>query len=152
MKTENIQSNPAEPTLRRSASGAAARSAGAVQERRALWFVGGVGVGIAALATPFLGASAVPHLLFGVFISVANLWVITRTVHALLSGQFQLSIGAMAFVKLCVLMVVLYALFQAGWIQGLPLFIGLGCLPIGIVMMQLAPVKTPNEESSSART
>ena len=120
------------------------------QERAALRYVAGVGVLLAVLSAPFLGPQGALQVLFGVAISVANLWLLTRTVHALLVGQFQLSIGAMAFLKLLVLLFVLYALFAAGWISGLPLMIGLGSLPLGIVMTQLAPPKPRNEETSRA--
>jgi uncharacterized membrane protein len=120
------------------------------QERAALRYVGGVGMLFALLSVPFLGPNGALQVLFGVAISVANLWLITRTVRALLVGQFQLSLGAMAVLKLLVLLFVLYALFSAGWISGLPLIIGFGSLPIGIVMAQLAPPKPSNEETSRA--
>jgi hypothetical protein len=64
--------------------------------------------------------------------------VIARSVRAYFGGQGGVGWGLFAVLKFSALVVGLYLLFRSGFVQGLPLAVGLGSLPIGIVLAELA--------------
>lgn len=122
------------------------------QERRALLCVGATGVVFTLLSLPFFGLFGAASVLAGAATGLLNLWVLGRTVRALLGGGSGGAWLVAAGMKLCVLLGALYLLFDARLIDGLALMVGLGALPIGIVLAQLAPPPSEDKESRSART
>jgi hypothetical protein len=69
--------------------------------------------------------------------AVANLWVIGRLVSSFLGGRGRMSWSFVAVVKLAVLFGGMFLLIKGGIAGVLPLLIGYGALPIGIVVAQL---------------
>ena len=104
--------------------------------RAALWAVALSGA-VLTLASPFvLGKSGVLGVALGALVATANLWALARVVRALMNGAglpWVLLGGAKLFVLLALGAVIL-KLELAGL---LPLAIGYGALPIGIVVSQL---------------
>ncbi len=111
-----------------------------LMERRALVTVVVVGGLFAVLSVPLFGVPGALSVLAGAAVGVLNLWTLSRTVRALLGGGSAAAWLVAAVLKLCVLLAALYLLFDAGLLKGLPLMVGLGALPIGIVLAQLSPV------------
>ncbi len=76
----------------------------------------------------------------GAAVALANLWVLARVMRALLGPTAkQLPWTFVAVVKLLVLFGGLYGLVSWGLVDPVPLFIGYGALPVGIVLAQLRP-------------
>ena len=104
--------------------------------RAALWAVALSGA-VLTLAAPFvLGKSGVVGVALGSLIAALNLWALARVVRALMNGAglpWVLLGGAKLFMLLALVAVIL-KLEIAGLI---PLAIGYGALPIGIVFSQL---------------
>lgn len=84
----------------------------------------------------------------GATAAVLNLWVIGRLVASFLSGHGRMSWGFVATVKLLVLFGGMYLLVRSGVVSAIPLAIGYGALPLGIVAAQLGGVSTAREEGS----
>jgi hypothetical protein len=104
--------------------------------RAALWAVALSGA-VLTLAAPFvLGKGGVVGVALGSLIAALNLWALTRVVRALMNGAglpWVLLGGAKLFALLALVALIL-KLEIAGLI---PLAIGYGALPIGIVFSQL---------------
>ena len=104
--------------------------------RAALWAVALSGA-VLTLAAPFLlGKEGVLGVALGSLIAALNLWALTRVVCALMNGAglpWVLLGGAKLFLLLALVAVIL-KLEIAGLV---PLAIGYGALPIGIVFSQL---------------
>lgn len=104
--------------------------------RAALWAVALSGA-VLTLAAPFLlGKGGVVGVALGSLIAALNLWALTRVVRALMNGAglpWVLLGGAKLFALLALVALIL-KLEIAGLI---PLAIGYGALPIGIVLSQL---------------
>jgi hypothetical protein len=104
--------------------------------RAALWAVALSGA-VLTLGAPFvLGKGGVLGVALGSLIAALNLWALTRVVRALMNGAglpWVLLGGAKLFVLLALVAVIL-KLEIAGLV---PLAIGYGALPIGIVLSQL---------------
>ena len=75
-----------------------------------------------------------------------NLWVIGRLVQSFLSGHGRMSWGFVATVKIVVLFGGMYLLVRGGVVAAIPLAIGYGALPLGIVAAQLGGVSPAHEE------
>lgn len=97
------------------------------------WFVGG------------------PHVMLSVAIGAVaaalNLWVIARLVSSFLSGRGRMSWSFVALVKLAVLFGGMFLLIKSGLADVLPLVVGYGALPIGIVAAQLGGLSPAHGES-----
>jgi hypothetical protein len=104
--------------------------------RAALWAVVLTGA-VLTLGAPFvLGKGGVLGVALGSLIAALNLWALTRVVRALMNGAglpWVLLGGAKLFMLLALVAVIL-KLEIAGLV---PLAIGYGALPIGIVFSQL---------------
>jgi hypothetical protein len=104
--------------------------------RAALWAVALSGA-VLTLAAPFvLGKGGVVGVALGSLIAALNLWALTRVVRALMNGAglpWVLLGGAKLFALLALVALIL-KLEIAGLI---PLAIGYGALPLGIVFSQL---------------
>jgi hypothetical protein len=73
---------------------------------------------------------------------VGNLYVLARTVVALLSGGSQMSgWGVVGLLKLIVLFGGVWSLFRAGVVDVLPFAIGFGALPLGVTLGPLFLLK-----------
>ncbi len=83
----------------------------------------------------------------GATAAALNLWVIGRLVQSFLSGNGRMSWGFVATVKLIVLFGGMYLLVKYGIVDAIPLAIGYGALPIGIVGAQLGGLTPVREES-----
>jgi hypothetical protein len=101
--------------------------------RAALWAVALSGA-VLTLAAPFvLGKGGVVGVALGSLIAALNLWALTRVVRALMNGA-GLPWVLLGGAKLFALLALILKLEIAGLI---PLAIGYGALPIGIVFSQL---------------
>lgn len=100
-----------------------------------------VGLLLSLFATPVYGLQAGGNVLLGATIAAINFWLTVRSITALLtsaSGERNAAGWGLAVaVKFSVLCIGMYLLFQAPMVQGLPLLVGLGALPLGIVVAQL---------------
>ena len=104
--------------------------------RAALWAVALSGA-VLTLAAPFLlGKGGVVGVALGSLIAALNLWALTRVVRALMNGAGLpwVLLGGAKLVALLALVALILKLEIAGLI---PLAIGYGALPIGIVLSQL---------------
>ncbi len=110
---------------------------------RPLIVVGVVGLLMAAMATPVFGISGAAGIAAGALISVLNLHVLTRSVKAFLSAGEPGAWAVAAVFKLLVLVGLIYLLLSNRLVEGLPLLIGLGALPIGVVVCQLTATRQP---------
>lgn len=113
---------------------------------------------IVSVAVAGVVASMVSVLLFGelasvlstiagVAIAVGNLWTIAYVIRGFLAPQrFRLPFALVASAKLTVLLGGIYLLLWKGWVEPLPLALGLGALPFGIIF-GFAGVPQVQEES-----
>ena len=96
-------------------------------------------VGLVLVAGACLAAG--PRVMLAVAIgagaAVLNLWVIGRLVATFLGGRGRMSWGFVALVKLAVLFGGMFLLIKSGIAGVIPLLIGYGALPVGIVVAQL---------------
>ena len=106
--------------------------------RIALWSVALVGASGALLAgivpgCPMLSLSA------GALLAFAHLWLISLVVRGR-AGQLNANVpwGLVGVLKFMLLFGVVYALVKNHWVEVLPLFIGYGALPLGIVAAQMS--------------
>jgi len=92
-----------------------------------------------------------PHAMLAVAIgagaAVLNLWVLGRLVSTFLGGRGKMSWGFVALVKLAVLFGGMFLAVRSGIADVLPLIIGYGALPIGIVAAQLGGLAPAHGES-----
>ncbi|MBX3131007.1 MAG: hypothetical protein KF718_30085 [Polyangiaceae bacterium] len=102
--------------------------------RRALLAVALVGVVAVVVASIVGGRTTGLSCAVGSAAAVANLWVMGRVVRGFLSGSGRLPWALLAVTKLTVLYGGVYLLVTSGWISLLPLAIGWGALPLGIVV------------------
>lgn len=95
---------------------------------------GALAIVAAIWASPRAGFSVA---LGGVF-ALLNLWLIARIVRAFLGGSSnRLSWGLVTLFKFTGMFAALYFLFKSGLVEVLPVVIGYGALPLGIVASQL---------------
>lgn len=108
--------------------------------RLALWSVVLVGLALALLAGIFAGGAAMLSVGVGAAVAALNLWSITLVVR----GQFgklspNVPWGVVGMLKFILLFAGVYGLIRSGLVQVLPLLIGYGALPLGIVAAQISP-------------
>ena len=92
------------------------------------------------------GARTMLAVGLGAALAVSNLWVLERLVAAFLKttgGRWT----AIATVKAAVLLAVVTFLVKSGAVDLLPIVVGFGSLPIGIVFSGILPMPTRPEES-----
>jgi hypothetical protein len=129
-----------------------------LQQQRAVKAVLWTGVFLVLMSLPMLGLEGARSVALGAAIGGLNLWVLARSVRAFLTQQGAFPWGIFVMLKLLVISGGLYLLFQAALVQGLPLMLGLGALPIGILVAQLAQptslqaTRVETKEGSSARS
>jgi hypothetical protein len=111
-----------------------------------LWSVAFVGAVLTLLCPLVAGLGSVLSVASGAALAVANLWVLSRVVRGFLAKTGpKLPWAALAFGKFSLLLGTVYILVDAGWVQLLPLLIGFGALPLGIVLSVLR--SSPPEQS-----
>jgi hypothetical protein len=91
------------------------------------------------LALPTYGLNFAASVALGAALAVANFWLIARGVQRIVSGRVAGAWKGLFVVKFSVAVAGLYLLFERGFVQGLPLLVGLLALPVGIVLHQLFP-------------
>jgi len=112
----------------------ASRSEDGRGTRRVLGAVGVIGIGMVMLAATFAGARAALGVAVGAAIALANLWVFDLVVRRLLAPSSSRPLWAVvAGVKFCALVCGTFLVLDRGLLPLLPLAIGYGALPLGIV-------------------
>ncbi|MEN9578753.1 MAG: hypothetical protein RJA70_1762 [Pseudomonadota bacterium] len=109
--------------------------------RRALIAVGASGLVMALLLLPVLGIAGALGIAAGALVALVNLYVLARAVQAFLGAGEPGAWAVAAVVKLAALLGILYFLLSSRLVEGLPLLIGLGALPIGVVVCQLTATR-----------
>jgi hypothetical protein len=114
----------------------------------ALWATAAIAA-VAVVAGYFVGG---PRVALGVglggVVAGANLWLIARVVRAFLSpGGSKAPWFALVLLKLTVLVGGAFLLLHTGVIDLMPLIVGYGALPLGIVLAQLRPAGPAGGES-----
>jgi hypothetical protein len=89
------------------------------------------------LFTPVFGLRFAASVAVGAAVAVANFWILVRAVRAYFGGTGGAGWGLFVVLKFSFVVGGLYLLFRSGFVQGLPLAVGLGSLPIGIVLAEL---------------
>ncbi len=102
--------------------------------RRALLAVALVGVVAVVVAGLLGGTTPAFSCAVGAVAATGNLWLMGRLVRGFVSGATRLPWVFVALVKLTVLYGGLYLLVASGVVALLPLAIGWGALPLGIVV------------------
>jgi hypothetical protein len=104
-----------------------------------------VGVSCVGAAAILADARAAVSVAQGTLIGLANLWLIGRIVQALVGrGGRTLFWGLVGALKIVLLGGVVYLLVFAGFADILPLVLGYGALPIGIIAAHLSAPAPPD--------
>lgn len=103
---------------------------------RALWAVGLIGGVMVVVGGIVGGAPAATSIGVGALAAFGNLWVIARVVRGFLGGTARLPWTLIALVKFTALYGGLFLLVKSDLVQLMPLAIGWGALPLGIVAGQ----------------
>jgi hypothetical protein len=106
-----------------------------------------VGIAASVAAVALVGPRVALGVGIGAAAAAANLWVLTRVVRGFLSGANGLPWGVIALVKMTFLFGGLYLLVKSGVAGVMPLVLGFGALPVGIVLSQMWAAPTVGEES-----
>ncbi len=100
-----------------------------------------VSVGIAGIAAAMVSllvfekVEAVVSTLVGVAIAVGNLWSIAYVVRGLLAPvRWRLPFALVASTKMALLLGGVYLLLWKGWVEPMPLCLGLVALPVGLIL------------------
>lgn len=97
-----------------------------------------VGASAALIALAMAGLRAMFGVAVGAALAAANLWLLARIVRVFLGGgERRASWSALALFKFSALLALVYLLLRTGAVGVLPLVIGYGALPVGIVLSQL---------------
>jgi hypothetical protein len=116
--------------------------------RAALWAVAICGA-LLTLGSPFvLGRGGIVGVALGSAIATLNLWSLGRIVRAFMHGA-GLPWVLLGALKLVGLIVVLTLVLKLGITTVIPLAIGYGALPVGIVFAQLGAARPPSATSPS---
>jgi hypothetical protein len=119
-----------------------ASDAGARQEqpwRAVMRRVVALGVVAPLVSLSIYGVSFAASVAVGAALAVANLWLVARGVSAFVAGEPATRYTVGFVLKFSVVIAALYLLFDARFVQGVPLLIGLAALPVGILLSQLSP-------------
>lgn len=111
--------------------------------RTALVAVAVVGLVLFIVVLPIYGPRFAAGMGIGSLLGLADLYVIGRGVQGFLGGGSAGAWTVVAMLKLTALLGLIYALFAFGLVEGLPLLIGLGALPLGVVVSQLTGTRHP---------
>jgi hypothetical protein len=116
--------------------------------RASIMAVAGVGAALSAAALAFFGPTTALSVVVGAAVSTANLWALGRIVSALLpsesdgaQAQSRAGWALLALVKMLSLVAVVWLLMKHGVVSPVPMLVGLGALPIGVVVGSLASHK-----------
>lgn len=104
------------------------------------------GAVLLVLSGSFLGSRAVGAVALGVVLAVSNLWVLERFVRVYLQSEGGRWAG-IALLKAAVLFGLVALLVKSGAVDVLPLTLGFGALPLGVVVAGLWPTPRTREES-----
>lgn len=115
--------------------------------RAALVCVAIVGLIGTVVAAGAFGSRAALGVALGASAATVNLWVLSRLVRAFFARRGALPWSVIGLMKFVALVAVLFLLVQRGIADVLPLAIGFGALPIGIVAFQLWAAPKLSEES-----
>ena len=116
--------------------------------RAALWAIAITGA-LLTLGSPFvLGSRGVVGVALGSVIAAFNLWALARIVRAFMNGAGLPWVLLAAF-KLVGLLVLIAVVLKLGITTVIPLTIGYGALPIGIVFAQLSAARPRSATSPS---
>ena len=108
--------------------------------RSALWAIALCGAAL-TLASPFvLGQGGVAGVALGSVIAAFNLWSLGRIVRAFMNGA-GLPWVLLAALKLVGLLAVVAVVLKLGITTVIPLAVGYGALPLGIVFAQLGAAR-----------
>jgi hypothetical protein len=108
--------------------------------RAALWGIALSGAAL-TLASPFvIGRHAIVGVALGSAIAAFNLWSLARIVRAFMNGA-GLPWVLLAALKLIGLLVIVALVLKLGITTVVPLAVGYGALPIGIVFAQLGAAR-----------
>jgi drug/metabolite transporter (DMT)-like permease len=102
----------------------------------ALWAVALVGVVAVTVAAFVAGTSAALGVALGASLAAANLWAMGVIVRNLLGKRRGAPWGILGALKILALFAVTYVIVRVFGMSPLPLLIGYGALPIGIVAAQ----------------
>ncbi|HEY2409917.1 MAG TPA: hypothetical protein VGI10_28125 [Polyangiaceae bacterium] len=115
--------------------------------RVGLTVVAVVGLLLVLVAPSFVGSGSRVSIVLGALLAVGNLWLLGKTVRGFLYPAGARSPWlAVAVLKFGALFVAVAYLVRSGHAQVLPLMIGYGALPIGIVVSQLRSSKVAPRE------
>ncbi len=116
--------------------------------RAALWGVALTGV-LLTLASPFvLGTQAVVGVALGAVAGALNLWALGRIVRAFINGA-GLPWVLLAALKLIGLLALVALVLKLGITTVVPLAVGYGALPLGIVLAQLGALRAQSVSAPS---
>ena len=106
--------------------------------RVALWSVVLVGASGALLAGIVAGLRSMLSLSAGALLAFLHLWLIALVVRGRM-GHLNPNVpwGLVGVLKFVLLFGLVYGLVKTEWVQVLPLIIGYGALPLGIVAAQM---------------
>jgi hypothetical protein len=106
------------------------------------------GVLAAGVALAVDGTSACLGVAAGAILATANLWVIGLVVRAMVGGtRAPVPWVIVVLGKFAALFGVLCLLVFGGFVDILPLAVGIGALPVGIVVAQLSAPAVPEDRS-----
>jgi hypothetical protein len=115
--------------------------------RAALWGIALTGA-VLTLASPFvIGRHAIVGVALGSAVAAFNLWALARIVKAFMNGA-GLPWVLLAALKLIGLLALIAAVLKLGITTVIPLAVGYGALPIGIVFAQLGAARAPERATS----
>ena len=112
-----------------------------------------IGVGVSGLSFTLVafaasGVALASAVALGALLALLNLWLLSRAVRAFLGSEARPAWGALAVVKLLLLVLAGYMLFRVGF-DLLALGAGFAAMPIGIVIAQLFPRRFQEGEQNA---
>jgi len=115
---------------------------------RAIWSVVLIGATATVIAAVVGGAPPAVSVAVGALIAAFNLWAIMFVVRGMLDDKRPSAPWALfAVLKFSILIGGVYLLLKSGWVDLVPLLIGYGALPLGIVAGQLGALRPVGEET-----
>lgn len=115
--------------------------------RAALGSVAIVGAVEAAIAAVVSGERVALGVAIGAAAATLNLWALSRLVRAFLAQGGGVPWSVVGLFKFAALIALLFLVVKLGIADVLPLVIGFGALPIGIVVFQLRAPSNARQES-----
>jgi len=97
-------------------------------------------------AVAFAGSRAASSVALGVVVSLANLWLLEKFVRMYLKSE-RGRWAVLALAKAALLFVIVALLVRSGAVDVLPLVVGFGALPVGVVVGGAWPVRSAREET-----